>query len=66
LEEFASRWEKQTDTEPLLLDIVTTHADSNMRYVAAEALAKAGTPGSIKRLEQRLAVEPSVGVKGAS
>jgi HEAT repeat protein len=51
--------------EPLLLDIVTTHADSNMRYVAAKALAKAGTPGSIKRLEQRLAVEPSVGVKGA-
>lgn len=51
--------------EPTLLDILTTHPDPNVRYMAAQSLATAGTSSAIPVLEKRLQEESSTGVKGA-
>ncbi|GIV14897.1 MAG: hypothetical protein KatS3mg022_0332 [Armatimonadota bacterium] len=45
--------------EPVLLKLLSEHPNNNIRYGAAEALAKVGTSAAIPVLERRLQVESS-------
>lgn len=46
------------------MKLLTEHPKDNIRYAAAEALMKVGTPAAIPVLEQRLHVESSRSVRG--
>ncbi|MGC8784059.1 MAG: HEAT repeat domain-containing protein [Armatimonadota bacterium] len=50
--------------EPVLLKLLSEHPNANIRYGAAEALIKVGTPAAIPVLEGRLQAEPSHSVQG--
>ncbi|GIV18465.1 MAG: hypothetical protein KatS3mg023_0216 [Armatimonadota bacterium] len=50
--------------EPVLLKLLSEHPNNNIRYRAAETLAKVGTSAAIPVLERRLQVESSRSVQG--
>lgn len=50
--------------EPMLLKLLSEHPNDNVRYAAAEALVKVGTPAAIPVLERRLQAESSRSVQG--
>lgn len=50
--------------EPALLKLLSEHPNDNVRFAAAEALAKVGTPAAIPVLEQRLQAESLRSVRG--
>ncbi|MER3474962.1 MAG: hypothetical protein C4335_13270 [Armatimonadota bacterium] len=50
--------------EPFLLDLLSTHPNGNVRFVAVESLAKLGTARSLAVLRARLSAEPESSIQG--